>query len=117
MHKRIKQLAEFSGFVTWDDGTDRIDWASDYDDAFAKFTESLIRDVVDMQKNGTNVLKFFDMKKTKMANLDVTFDKDAELELHRMARAQGITLDKLIEHTLVEYIVQQKKVDSDGALE
>jgi serine/threonine-protein kinase RIO1 len=119
MHKRIKQLAEFSGFVMWDDGTDRIDWASEYDKEFEKFVDFLIRDVVDMQKNGTNVLKFFDMKKTEMANLDVTFDKDSELELHRMARERGITLDKLIEHTLVDYIIQQNKlkVNSDGVIE
>jgi len=115
MHKRIKQLAEYSGFVMWDDSTDRIDWASDYDDAFTQFTENLIRDVVDMQKNGTNVLKYFGMKKTKMSNLDATFDKETELELHRMAREQGITLDKLIEHVLVDEIIKQRKQEADDA--
>jgi hypothetical protein len=115
MNKRIKQLAEYSGFVFWDDGTDRIDWSSDYDDAFAQFTENLIRDVVDMQKNGTNVLKYFGMKKTKMSNLDVTFDKETELELHRMAREQGITLDKLIEHTLTDEIIKQRKRETNNA--
>jgi len=115
MHKRIKQLAEYSGFVMWDDGTDRIDWASDYDGAFAQFTENLIRDVVDMQKNGTNVLKYFGMKKTKMANLNTTFDKDTELELHRMAREQGITLDKLVEHVLTDEIIKQRKQEADDA--
>jgi hypothetical protein len=114
MHKRIKQLAEYSGFVFWDDGTDRIDWASNYDEDFERFVELLIRDVVDMQKNGTNVLKYFGMKKTKMSNLDVTFDKDTELELHRMAREQGITLDKLIEHTLTDEIIKQRKLDGDN---
>jgi hypothetical protein len=111
MHKRIKQLAEYSGFVFWDDGTDRIDWASNYDEDFERFVELLVRDVVDMQKNGTNVLKYFGMKKTKMCNLDATFDKDTELEIHRMAREQGITIDKLIEHVLTDEIIKQRKLD------
>jgi serine/threonine-protein kinase RIO1 len=111
MHKRIKQLAEYSGFVFWDDGTDRIDWSSNYDEDFERFVELLVRDVVDMQKNGTNVLKYFGMKKTKMSNLDATFDKDTELEIHRMAREQGITIDKLIEHVLTDEIIKQRKLD------
>jgi hypothetical protein len=55
------------------------------------------------------------MKKTKMSNLDATFDKDCELELHRMAREQGITLDKLIEHVLIDEIIKQRKQEADDA--
>lgn len=118
MHERIKQLAEYSGFVFWDDKLDTcdIDWSSEYDEAFAKYTEHLIRDVVDMQKSGTNVLKFFGLKKTKMSHIDLDFkDKDIELALHRLAREQGITIDKVVEHALCDLIVRQNREHSDDA--
>lgn len=109
MNKRIKELAKYSGFVFWDDGTDRIDWASEYDKEFETFCEHLVREVVDMQKHGTNAIKFFGMKKQKWSTMEVDFkDPELELQLHRMARDQGITLDKLVEHILTEQINRER---------
>jgi hypothetical protein len=108
MHKRIKELAKYSGFVFWEDD-ESIDWSSNYDKEFETFCEHLVREVVDMQKHGTNAVKFFGMKKQKWSNMEVEFkDPELELQLHRMAREQGITLDKLVEHVLTEQINRER---------
>lgn len=52
MNDKIKQLAEEAGFVFWADEpwgpqsatpSDCIDWASNYDDAFIKYTDMIIQ--------------------------------------------------------------------------
>ena len=47
MNERIKKIAQEAGFIFWDDCSWKpkgavIDWASDYDQEFAKFTELII---------------------------------------------------------------------------
>lgn len=51
MNKNIKRIAENAGFVFWEDeewgpGPDHIDWASNYDQEFNIFCESLIEEIV-----------------------------------------------------------------------
>lgn len=51
MNERIRKIAEEAGFIFWGNESWKpegavIDWASDYDQEFAKFTELMIRECV-----------------------------------------------------------------------
>lgn len=41
MNIRMKKLAEEAGFIFWP-ATDKIDWASNYDEQFVKFCDLLV---------------------------------------------------------------------------
>ena len=51
MNEKIKRLAEQAGFVLWADEAwnpgETIDWASNYDEEIVKYTELVIKSVVD----------------------------------------------------------------------
>jgi hypothetical protein len=51
MNNKIKQLAQDAGFVLWANEEwnpgDVIDWASNYDQEIVKYTELVIKSVVD----------------------------------------------------------------------
>lgn len=109
MNKNIIDLAEQSGFSFWGDEHwnpgDVIDWSSCYDAEFVKYSESLIRKVLYLQKNGTDVLSHFDVKDNETKEtVEIELSDSELLRLMRMAHEQDITFNQLVERGLTEAI-------------
>ena len=109
MNKNIIDLAQQAGFALWGDEHwspgDTIDWSSHYDNEFAKYSESLIREVLLLQQNGTDVLSHFglaDSASKETVEIELT-DKEL-LTLMKLAHEQDITFNKLVEKGILEAI-------------
>lgn len=67
MNPRIKELAEKADFIFWSDeswgpGEGHIDWSTDYDESFQKYTELLIRECAEIcleANDHKNILRHF----------------------------------------------------------
>lgn len=107
MNKNIIDLAEQSGFSFWGDEHwnpgDAIDWSSRYDAEFVKYSESLIREVLLLQENGTDVLSHFGIENNKTKEtVEIELSDSELLTLMRMAHEQDITFNQLVERSIVE---------------
>ena len=109
MNKNIIDLAEQAGFDFWGDEHwnpgDTIDWSSRYDNQFAKYSESLIREVLLLQQNGTDVLSHFCLANiVNKETVEIELTDQELLTLMRMAHEQDITFNKLVEKGILEAI-------------
>jgi hypothetical protein len=109
MNKNIIDLAEQAGFDFWGDEHwnpgDTIDWSSRYDNQFVNYSESLIREVLLLQQNGTNVLSHFGLADSvSKETVEIELTDQEFLTLMRMAHEQDITFNKLVEKVILETI-------------
>jgi len=63
MKKKIKKLAKKAGFVIWDDsswgpGKGNIDWSCDYDKELTKFTQLIVKDCMEINKQELSFTAF-----------------------------------------------------------
>jgi hypothetical protein len=109
MNKNIIDLAEQAGFEFWGDEHwnpgDTIDWSSRYDNQFVNYSESLIREVLLLQQNGTDVLSHFGLADSvNKETVEIELTDQELLTLMRMAHEQDITFNKLVEKGILEAI-------------
>ena len=114
MNENIRRLAQQAGFMFWDDEPHRplgsdIDWAAQYDQEFDAYTRALIREVVSLERSGTNVLEHFGIETSGREIVEVDFSDQELLTYAKIAHDRDITLNKLIEQALVDFILDHEK--------
>jgi hypothetical protein len=109
VNKNIIDLAQQAGFALWGDEHwspgDTIDWSSHYDNEFTKYSESLIREVLLLQQNGTDVLSHFGLADSaSKETVEIELTDQELLALMKLAHEQDITFNKLVENGIQQMI-------------
>jgi len=104
MNENIVALAERSGFCFWGDEAhnpgDVIDWACRYDDEFVAYTAALVREVLQLQAPGTDVLAHNGIEPTSKESLDINLSDEDFIGLAKLAHERDVTINKVVEDAL-----------------
>ena len=124
MNENLKNLAKRAGFALWDNEEwnpgDVIDWASRYDKQFVEYTRLLVKEVLELQAAGTDVLAHFGITETAgKESIEVDFDDEELLTYMKIAHERDITFNKFIELALrkaiEEHDLKEKNNESPEA--
>ena len=105
MNDNIKELAKRAGFVLWGNESwnpgDVIDRSSRYDNEFIKYTQLLVNEVLRLQREGTDVAKYFGTEPAQeMESIEVDFSDEELLKYMKLAHDMDITFNKFVEDAL-----------------
>ena len=116
MNENVKNLVKRAGFILWANESwnpgDVVDWGSRYDKELVEYTKLLVNEVLRLQREGTDVVNYYDVEPAPaMESIDVDFSDEELLQYMKLAHEQDITFNKLVENALRAAI---EKADADN---
>jgi hypothetical protein len=122
MNENVKNLVKRAGFALWDNEEwnpgDVVDWSCRYDNELVEYTQLLVREVLELQKGGTDVPAYFGITESDgKESIEVEFSDEEVLQYTKLAHERDITFNKLIELALRKAIEEhdlRDKSDESG---
>ena len=105
MNENVKSLVKRAGFVLWGNEShnpgDVVDWGSRYDKELVEYTHLLVKEVLELNAAGTDVLTYFGITaKDSKESIEVEFDNAEMLQYMILAHERDITFNKFVEQAL-----------------
>lgn len=116
MNKNVKNFARRAGFCFWSNESHRpenqiIDWSSNYDKEFVKYTNMIIADAIKLDRAGADVYTYYGLNEEnqeKTENIEIQLNDDELLVLMQMAHERNLTFNKFVNDLLRDHMADLK---------
>lgn len=113
MNNNIRKLAKQAGFCFWEDEAHKpegavIDWSSEYDEDFVRYTMLLAKEVIELERAGCDVYTHFgfdEVEPQKYETIEISFSDEDLFRLMKAAHEHDLTLNKFISKLLRDHMI------------